>query len=351
MKKNTLIILMVAVVAVIGIAAAVMMMTGDGNDDTKDGKIYSVTLEVAQEDGAYKEYAATGMNVKDILTKTLGDDIVLKSNGNVQSYKNKENTVDESWIVFRWQSLKGWVPAKDTDLRDDSTLVLEYAKKITNNGKTEYVQPGFSISNEVYFFIQIPNMSEIEKIAKDPNSKPDDKSEGKKLTTSERYDVLMGWLEKAGLTKSDIEGGIWVKGSGTNANEALVNALKSTWFPSSEVEVIEDKGVLNYKLDGEIVHGHLMSKDMFGWFTDFLGWADTQLSNGDWTYWSQYTYNPNAKTLDDTKQWTYNNLTLGKYDLGKYRYFGLVLQTTTEKQTGDGAEIVMQTPSEIPEGL
>jgi len=94
-----------------------------------------------------------------------------------------------------------------------------------------------------------------------------------------------------------------------------------------------------------------MSKDMFGWFTDFLGWADTQLNNGDWTYWSQYTYNPNAKTLDDTKQWTYNNLTHGKYDLGKYRYFGLVLQTTTEKQTGDGAEIVMQTPSEIPEGL
>ena len=42
MKKNTLIILMVAVVAVIGIAAAVMMMTGDGNDDTKDGKIYGV---------------------------------------------------------------------------------------------------------------------------------------------------------------------------------------------------------------------------------------------------------------------------------------------------------------------
>ena len=95
MKKNTLIILMVAVVAVIGIAADVMMMTGDGNDDTKDGKIYSVTLEVAQEDGAYKEYAATGMNVKDILTKTLGDDIVLKSNGNVQRYKNKTNSIEE----------------------------------------------------------------------------------------------------------------------------------------------------------------------------------------------------------------------------------------------------------------
>ena len=204
MKKNTLIILMVAVVAVIGIAAAVMMMTGDGNDDTKDGKIYSVTLEVAQEDGAYKEYAATGMNVKDILTKTLGDDIVLKSNGNVQSYKNKENTIDESWIVFRWQSLKGWVPAKDTDLRDDSTLVLEYTKKITNNGKTEYVQPGFSISNEVYFFIQIPNMSEIEKIAKDPNSKSDDKSEGKVPLVrggggrgQRRSQLQIGWRDRS----------------------------------------------------------------------------------------------------------------------------------------------------------
>ncbi len=350
MKKNVLIALMVAVVAIAGIAAAVVMMAG-GDNDKGDGETYNITLQVARDDGSYDEYSVVGSNVKEILANTLGDSIVLKSNGNVQSYNGKENTDKESWIVFRWQSLKGWVPVKDTDLRDGTTLVLEYAEKTLKNNKIEYVQPKFSISNDAFFFIQIPNMSEIEKIAKDPSSKPDDKSEGVKLTTSQRFDNLMGWLEKASLTIPDMEKGIWIKGSGTNANEALVNALKNTLFPTSEVEVVEEKGVLVYKLDGEMVHGHLMSKDMFGWFTELFGWTDTQLKNGDWTYWSQYSYNPNAKTLDDTKQWTYNSLTLGKYDLGKYRYFALVLQTTTEKQTDGGAEIVMPTPSEIPGDL
>lgn len=350
MKKNVLIALMVAVVAIAGIAAAVVMMAG-GDNDKGDGDTYNITLQVARDDGSYDKYSVVGSNVKEILTNTLGDSIVLKSNGNVQSYNGKENTDKESWIVFRWQSLDGWVPVKDADLRDGTTLVLEYAEKTLKDNKIEYVQPKFSISNDAFFFIQIPNMSEIEKIAKNPGSKPDDKSEGTKLTTSQRFDILIGWLEKSSLTMSDMEKGIWIKGSGTNANEALVNALRNTLFPTSEVEVTEENGVLTYKLDGKTIHGHLMSKDMFGWFTELFGWTDTQLKNGDWTYWSQYSYNPDAKTLDDTKQWTYNSLTLGKYDLGKYRYFALVLQTTTENQTDGGAEIVMPTPSEIPGNL
>lgn len=350
MSKNLLIIILVAIVAAAGIgAAAVMMSSGGGNESVDDS--YSVTLQVAQENGTYKEYPAEGSSVTEILTSTLGDSIELKSNGNVQSYNGKENAGDESWIVFRWQSLKGWVPAKDSDLRDGTTLVLEYAKKTVKNGKTEYEQPKFSVSNVAYFFIQIPSMSEIEKNAKDPNSKVDDKSTGTKLTTAERFDILMDWLEKANLTIPDLEAGIWIKGEGTNVNEALADALQKCLFPDSVLEAEEVKGEMVYKLDGEIVHSHLISADMYGWFTNFFGWKDTQLKNGDWTYWSQFSYNPNAKTLDDTRQWTYNSLTLGKYDMGRYCYFALVLQTTSEKQADDGVEMVMPTPSDIPKDL
>lgn len=349
MNKNTLVIILIAVIAAVGAGAVFVMMSG-GSSDVDDGT-YSISLVVSQGDGTYKGYSAEGSSVKEVLQSTLGDSIVLKSNGNVQSYKGKENSDDRSWIVFRWQSLKGWVPAKDADLRDGSTLVLEYAEKVVENGSTGYVQPAFSISGEAYFFIQVPDLSEIEKVAKDPNSKPDDKSEGKRLTTSERFDIMMGWFEKAGLSTADIEEGFWIKGSGTNVNEALVNAVRDTLFPDAEVEVVGDKGVLDYRLDGQSVHSHLMSKDMYGWFTGFFGWADTQLKNGDWTYWSQFSYNPNAKSLDDTRQWTYNNLTLGKYDMGRYHYFALVLQTTSEKQADDGVEMVIPTPSTIPEGL
>lgn len=350
MNKNILIIILVAVVAAAGIGAAAVMMTSGGGS-TEEGDAYSVTLQVDQGDGTYKAYSAEGSTVAGILESSLGDDIELKSNGNVLSYKGKANAGDESWIVFRWQSLNGWIPAKDSDVHDGTTLVLEYAKKIVKGGKTEYEQPGFSVVSEAYFFVQIPSMSEIEKNARDPSSKADDKSEGAKLTTSERFDILMGWLEKAGLDIPTMEAGIWIKGEGTNVNEALADAVQKCLFPSCAIEAEEVKGEMVYRLDGEDFHSHLTSTDMFGWFTGFFGWKDTQLKNRDWTYWSQFSYSPNAKTLDDTRQWTYNSLTLGKYDMSRYHYFALVLQTTSEKQADDGVEMVMPTPADIPKEL
>ena len=351
MSKNMLIMIMAAIVAVVAVGAVAITMLGGDDDSNEESYSYVVNLEVSEGNGKYTGYSAEGSTVKEILDGILGDEIRWRSNGNVQSYKGIENTSDESWIVFRWQSLNGWVPAEDRDLRDGVTLVLEYAEKTVKNGKTEYAQPAFSVSNEAYFFIQIPNMSELEAIAKDPNSKPDDKSDGKKMTTQERYNTLVGWFEKAGYTVSDIQEGFWIKGTGTNVNEALVDALHTCLFPSAEVEVIEGGGVIEYKFDGEAIHSHLSRSDMFGWFAGFFGWADTQLKNGDWTYWSQFSYNPNAKTLDDTRQWTYNDKTLGKYDMNKYKYFALVLQTTSEKQADDGVEMVMPTPSDIPAEL
>ena len=351
MSKNILAIILVAVVALSAVGTTVVIMAGGGNNGSEESDSYSIRLEVSQGDGTYKEYDASGSTVKEILQTVLGDDIVIKSNGNVHSYNGVVNTDDRSWIVFRWQSLKGWVPAKDSDLRDGSTLVLEFAEKVVSNNKVEYVQPQFSVITEVYFFLQIPSMSEIESIAKSGDSVPDDKSEGTKLTASERFDKLMAWMERAGLDIPAMEAGIWIKGSGTNVNEALADAVHTCLFPSMEADSKEVKGVMEYYLDGEVVHSHLTRTDQYGWFTGFLGWADTKLSNGDWTYWSQFTYNPNAKTMDDTRQWTYDTLCLGMYDMSKYHYYALILQTTTVQESEEGMEVNIPTPADIPEGL
>ncbi|MBR2255391.1 MAG: hypothetical protein IJ856_06250 [Candidatus Methanomethylophilaceae archaeon] len=350
MNRNILIAVIIA--AVVGIAAVALAMSGGGGDEPSESQKCSVRLDVGQGDGTYVRYAdAQGTTVSDLLTSTLGDDITLRSNGNVASYKGVSNTGDHSWVVLRWMSLDGWKAVQGTQqLIEGSSYVLDFAERV--EGKDiEYKAPEYSISSEVYFFVQIPSMSEIEKIAKSGTSRPDDKSEGKKMTASERFDVMMGWFEKAGLDTESMEDGFWIKGEGTTANEALADAVAKCLYPSSEVTVTEGGGIIEYKLDGEVVHACLSNDKMYGWFVGFFGWADTQLENGDWTYWSQFTYNPNAKTLDDTRQWTYNTLSLGQYDMSVYKYYALVLQTTSEKQADDGVEMVMPTPSEIPEGL
>ncbi len=89
--------------------------------------------------------------------------------------------------------------------------------------------------------------------------------------------------------------------------------------------------------------------DSYGWFLSFLGWSDTlkKGTTGTWTFWNQYSYNPEAKTNNDGVYWDFNPLSFGMYDISKYHYFAVVLRTSVE----EGQTIVLPTPSEIPEGL
>ena len=48
--------------------------------------------------------------------------------------------------------------------------------------------------------------------------------------------------------------------------------------------------------------------------------------------------------MDDTRQWDYNQTTFGMYDMEKYRYYAVILQTTTK----DGTSVEIPTPSDIP---
>ena len=82
-----------------------------------------------------------------------------------------------------------------------------------------------------------------------------------------------------------------------------------------------------------------------------MGWSDTKKSSGGeygvWTFWNQYSYNPAAKTDDNTDYWDFNQWSFGMYDISKYRYFGLVLKTSEMEDS----YIDLSTPSEIPSGL
>lgn len=350
MDKKTMIVLGTVVVAVAVVAvAAVMMMGGDSENESK---LYSASVFVSNGD-SYDEYQGEGETYEEILRAALGDDVVISNNGNVQSYKGKTNDDDHSWAVFTWKGSEEWQNTSNRSLVDEMKIALEYsAKQKSSSGKTEYTKPDLKIEQEVYFFIQIPSFEELEKVANDPSSKPDDKSDGTKLTTKERLEILMGWLQKAGLSSETMKKGIWVKGKGTSVNDALADAIHTTFFKNLEAESeATSKNTIQFKVGDEVLHEYLSIKSQYGWFVSFMGWTDTGLKNGNWTYWSQYTYNPNAKTLDDSRQWSYNQLSLGMYDMSECHYFALILQTTASKEAGEGVTVNIPTPSDIPVGL
>lgn len=308
---------------------------------------YAVNLNVC-EDGCYTAHPAEGSNLRQVLEDALGEDVVVLGNGNVSSYKGVGNTQDASWVVFRWNGMGGWSAYAGERLHNGMELVLQLSTRTVSDGGTAYDPPTLEIVKDAYFYIQIPSLEEIESVASS-GARPDANSGG--LTAMERFGLLLGWLERAGLDADSVEGGFWIKGTGSTANEALADAVQSCMYPGSTISKAEDRGVIEYYLDGELVHSHLVKERMYGWFVTFLGWTDTSLANGDWTYWSQFSYNPNAGALDDARQWTYNTLSLGLHDLSRYSYFALVLQTTSEMDADQGLWTRIPVPSEIPEAL
>ena len=343
-SKMRIALIAISVVAVVAVAGVVVSSGLLGNDGgSGEDTVYNTEISIL-EGGVYNTYKASGKNVSELLKNAFGDDIVVSNNGNVQSYKGVSNDSTHSWVVFRYKTPDGWVPVTDKLLVEGASLALEYSEKINEGGKVAYTKPTLTVTKEVWFFIQIPDIDEIEEFVESGDFKVRKDSNGNDLKTVEDcYKDLKAWIKDAGIDRTSIKNGFWIKGSGTYMNEALANALHDSFFPDKEMTV-EDNGVtIDYCIDGKIMHSSLKKSDLYGWFVDFFGWGDTQLNNGDWTYWSQYTYNPNAPTLDDGRQWTYNDWALGFYDMDVYHYVGLVLQTTTEK----GTDRILPTPSTI----
>ncbi len=322
MASNRAPVLVVAAVVIVAAVAAVFLaQSGEQKAPTNEGP----TAEVLVTEGDfYVTFEGQGDTVQKVLQDALGEDVVFSEDGTIQSYKGTPNADDHRWTVYRWKTPEGWVDAGDTVI-EGMTFSLDYSEP----GQV----PGYDVYKEAYFFIQVPSTEDL--------------ATSLSGEVRDNYDKLSEWLDLAGMTVEDIEEGFWIKGQGRCVNEALADAVHVCMYPTLMYERVEDSDSVDYYLDGNVFHSHGIRADMYGWFLDFLGWSDVDLHNGDFTYWSQYSYNPNAPTLDDGRQWTFDDWALGMYDMDRYRYFGLVLQTTQE----DGTSKVLPTPDTIPEGL
>ena len=285
---------------------------------------------------SYASYEGRGDTIQAIVKSALGDDVEFSNNGNVKSFRGQANDSGHSWVVFRWKAPETWAHATDSDMAEGMTLALEFSERISTTSGIDYSVPDLMVEEVAYFFFQIPDIDDIRASTL--------KEVKEKLVALDR------WLSKAGLSDDDVREGFWIKGTGTNACDALANAVRDYIFPESKLEMVADPSLdyRVYTLDGETgYYQHGVRPASFGWFNEFLGWSDTDIGDKKWTYWSQYTYNPNAKTLDDTRQWDYNQTTFGMYDMEKYRYYAVILQTTTK----DGTAVDIPTPSDIPKAM
>lgn len=334
MNKRIIPIAALIAVAVIVVAVAVTALPGDSEKSdssiTVTGTVYLVS------DTGTEKHEGRGDSVKEILSSALSDhDLVLKTNGNISSVDSVENSKTRSWTVFRWSSYYNsatggaWLEYSSQTVFDGMILCVSLSEKATaEDGTVSYEAPDIEVSVKVYFYIRITEQ----------------------LNSTD-------WLKSLPLTESQKKEGMWIAGYGSTANEALADAMLTTFFPDSmrtvETGDTEKGAFIDYVVDGkEGFFKYGTSSDMYGWFLSFMGWSDTKSSDeggeyGTWTYWAQYTYNPSAKSDDDAAYWDYNQLSFGMYDITKYRYFGLVLCTTTT----DGVDADIPTPSEIPEGL
>ena len=221
-------------------------------------------------------------------------------------------------------------------------LAVSYADRGVVDGNVIYT-PSESLKNErieytMYFFVQF-----------------------KELNASTETEFTQWILDDGILTRAEMVHGVWISGVGINNNDALANALLNTFFPGYEergwVDRYEDDDSVEYKIyserlnqlrDGFFKYGK--KEASYGWFLSLFGFEDTDVGSNEWTYFSQYSYHPDAGTLDDPEQWSYNQLSFGLYDITEYRYFALVLQTTGSSEDDDYF-IPIPTPSTIPDGL
>lgn len=316
MNKKSTIAVVVIIVALLAVVAVFALQSGSSDD--KEIKEVNATVHLGFSD---TEVSSTGFGntIAAILASAFPDrDIQYSSNGSIASVDGVANTNKNTWAVFKWASPDGWdvlsVSANSKiELPEGVTLALHYAEKIKDDqGKISYSVPDIDVEYKVYFFLQF--------------------KEG-----YDHNDII-----RSILTEQERKDGFWIEGTGENVIECLQDAVYTYLLHDTYTDE-DKKEILSYD----------ERRESYGWLNKFLGWEDTRVSTsggdyGTWTYWSQYTYEPDAETLDDAGEWSYNQLSLGQYDITECHYFALILQTTTVETVNIP---IATTPVDIPAGL
>ncbi len=317
--NNKVKIALIAVLLVAVVSLAIVGLSNIGQQEQiEKPPAYSAVVWLNDE-----EYAGEGDNLQEILESSLkGHNIIFNTNGSIKSVDGKGNTDSSLWSVYKWASPDGWKSYSKISGKfvEGTNLSVHYSEKTTDDkGNVSYSIPETEVEFEVHYFVQFKEQSDATE-----------------------------WMTQI-ATPDDREKGFWISGKGSNNNEAFANAMYTNFFSDSKLDVVNKGGAVTYLIDGkEGMFSHGTRDGMYGWFLWFLGWTDTKVNNnggeyGTWTYWSQYSYNPNADSLDTPEEWGYNDWSFGMYDITDYRYFALVLQTTT----ADGLETKLPAPSEM----
>lgn len=328
-------ILIAAVAVVVAVAVAAVLLSGGGEDSEDERKVLSADVWFDDGNGNVEKHSGSGLSVKDIIADAIDDhDIRFSSNGNVSSVDGMGASYDGRWVVFGWSSPNGWSVLSSTSkgydegMRDGMSLALRYSESVKDpEGNITYEAPDIEVTYKVYYYVRI----------------------------QEKGDATE-WLRELPLTDEEKKEGFWIAGEGRTNNEALADAMIRMFYPDSEVEVrggsSEDGNYIEYIIDGkEGFFSYGTKSEMYGWFLEFMGWTDTKVGSGGeygtWTFWTQYSFNPDARSIDDADHWDFNQLSFGMYDISQYRYFGLVLKTSV----AEDESVDLPAPSTIPAGL
>lgn len=328
MNSKTVIAAAVAVIAVLAVTSIILVSGGGSDNDTPGGEVTNAVVWLDMNDGTEPiSFGGSGGDIRSIVEAALsGHDVVFRANGNISSVDGMTNDDSKVWIIFRWSSPDGWGIFNDSASTyvDGMNIAVRYADKaVDDKGAASYSAPDIDVKYRVYFLIQMRE----------------------ELSSTE-------WLRDLPLTDSEKKRGVWISGEGSTSSEALADAVLTNFFPGSTYEVVSSdnggQGSVKYIVDGEeglFTYGTTPS--MYGWFVSFMGWSDTKVGSGGdygtWTFWNQYTYSPKADSLDDTAYWGFNQYSFGMYDITEYRYFGLVLKTSSMEDS----YIDLPTPSQI----
>ncbi len=303
------------VVVVLLVAVTASLLVGEQPDEPDSVSEKSATVWY---DG--KELSGVGDSVDKMVSDALEDyNLIFNSNGTIRSIDGVTGTEDTSWVIFKWASPKGWAVAeRGTEPVDGVTLAVELSEfKENESGTKSYVLPDIEVKYQVHYYLKF-----------------------------EEHYSENHWMESV-ASEEDRKNGFWISGWGSNNNEALFDAIYTNFFSDTDMKKIEHPDRVEYSIDGETgIFTHGIKPDMYGWFLWFFGWEDTKIDSegeyGTYTFWNQYLYDPYAKTDDDPDAWGFNQWAFGLYDITEYKYFGLVLRTTTH----EGEPVELPTPSE-----